>query len=100
MSKSKEIVAEFVSACKQHGWNYSVRGTVVEITKRISSKDDFVQADMEYYSLLGLLPQTKPGSIWGTDGGGVGALHAMRTGIFSMKKSGVGALVTKALAKA
>jgi hypothetical protein len=54
---------------------------------------------MEYFSILGLLPTTSPGSIWGTDGGGIGALSAMKSGTFVMNKSGGSKRVLKVLAK-
>jgi hypothetical protein len=54
---------------------------------------------MEYYSILGLLPTTSAGSIWGTDGGGIGAVSAMNTGLFKMNKSGGSKRVLTALAK-
>jgi hypothetical protein len=54
---------------------------------------------MEYYSILELLPTTSPGSVWGTDGGGIGAISAMNTGVFTMNKSGGSKRVLSALKK-
>jgi hypothetical protein len=54
---------------------------------------------MEYYSILGLLPSTSAGSVWGTDGGGIGALSAMSSRVFKMNKSGGSVRVLNALKK-
>jgi len=40
---------------------------------------------------------TEPGSVWGTDGGGVGAISALKSGTFEMKKSGGSKRVLKAI---
>ena len=44
-----------------------IRGTILTINKKFTAgdMDEFVTADMEYYSILGKLPTTSPGSIWG-----------------------------------
>jgi hypothetical protein len=84
----------------EYGWNVQVRGKILTITKSgICDNDSFCRADMEYYSILELLPSTSPGSVWGTDGGGVGALSAMRSGVFVMNKSGGSVRVLNALKK-
>ena len=95
---SKEIALKIKQTCQELGWNYEVRGSILTITKRIT-RETFVQADMEYYSILSLLPTTSPGSIWGTDGGGVGAISAVNTGLFKMNKSGGSKRVLTALSK-
>jgi len=99
MSKktSKEIAAELKALATKYGWTVTVRGSILTITKPISGNDEFVTADMEYGSILSLLPSTSPGSIWGTDGGGVGALSAMKSGVFTMNKSGGSKRVLNAL---
>ena len=83
------------------GWIVTVRGSILTITKRIQagSNESFAQADGEYYDILGRLPTTSPGSIWGTDGGGMGAMTAMNTGVFTMNKSGGSKRVLNALRK-
>lgn len=97
----KETVSQIKSMADRLGWTIAVRGSILTIQKRIivGSKESFCQADMEYYSILGLLPSTSAGSIWGTDGGGIGALTAMNTGVFTMNKSGGSKRVLTALAK-
>jgi hypothetical protein len=99
MSKYVETAKKIRATADSLGWRVSVRGTILTITKKISGIDEFVKADMEYYSILGLLPSTSPGSIWGTDGGGVGAWSAMNTGMFKMNKSGGSKRVLTALSK-
>lgn len=96
---SKEIAAKIKQTAEQLGWKLTVRGSILTITKQIRGTDEFCMADCEYYSILGLLPSTSPGSIWGTDGGGVGAISAMNTGRFVMNKSGGSKRVLSALAK-
>jgi hypothetical protein len=97
---AKEIATEIFDTANKLGWRILVRGDILTIYKDgIVSRDDFVRADMEYYSILGKLPSTSPGSIWGTDGGGVGALSAMNTRTFTMNKSGGSKRVLNALRK-
>lgn len=95
----KEIAIELKNLATEYGWTVSVRGSILTITKAISGNDEFVTADMEYGSIFGLLPSTSPGSTWGTDGGGVGAIAAMNTGVFTMNKSGGSKRVLNALSK-
>ena len=101
MSKAQEQAQKIADTCRELGWSFTVRGDLLEITKNIKphDNDDFCQADGEYYSILSLLKYTRPGSMWGTDGGGVGALSAMRNGMFVMKKSGGDKRVLRALSK-
>ena len=100
MSAAKETASKILAVAKELGWDVTVRGSILTITKSgINSKDDFVRADMEYYSILGLLPSTSAGSIWGTEGGGIGALSAMSSRVFKMNKSGGSVRVLNALKK-
>ena len=97
---ASEIATKILTVAEELGWVVRVRGSIMSIYKDgIVDKDAFVRADMEYYSILGLLPSTSPGSIWGTDGGGVGALDAMKSGVFMMNKSGGSKRVLKVLEK-
>jgi hypothetical protein len=101
MTKSEQQVSEFLTTTAKYGWTVSrVRGGVVEITKLIKPgcNESFVTADMEYYSILSMAPG-KGGSIWGTDGGGIGGMVAMNTGRFVMKKSGVNKSFIKKLSQ-
>jgi len=100
MSKSKETAQKILDLANEYGWSVNVRGSILTIYKDgIRSNEDFVRADMEYYGILDLLPSTSPGSIWGTDGGGIGALSAMKSGVFTMNKSGGSKRVLNALKK-
>ena len=98
---SKETALKIKQTCDSLGWTYTVRGSILTITKRIepNSNDAFCRADSEYYGILSLLPTTSAGSIWGTDGGGIGALSAMKSGTFTMNKSGGSKRVLSALSK-
>ena len=96
---SKEIANQILTTAKRLNWSVEVRGSILTIKKQITSKDNFCVADMEYYAILSLLPSTSAGSEWGTDGSGVGAITAMRTGVFTMNKSGGSKRVLSALAK-
>lgn len=97
MSKATAIQIKNIAA--ELNWALEVRGSILTIKKSISGESEFCNADMEYYSILGLLPSTSAGSIWGTDGGGIGALSAMKTGVFTMNKSGGSKRVLSALSK-
>jgi uncharacterized Ntn-hydrolase superfamily protein len=94
---AKECAESFRKAVRDYGWNYTVVGSIVKIHKVIHGMDDFVTADSEYYGILECLPQTEAGSIWGTDGGGVGGIAAINSGVFRMNKSGVSKRVLKLL---
>ena len=98
-AKPKEIAAQIKAVAAELGWTLSVEGCVLTIRKLFTpgSNDEFVQADGEYYSILGLVPQTSAGSMWGTDGGGIGAISAIRSGVMTMHKSGCSKQVLKAL---
>lgn len=100
MSKAKEIAQKIIETANELGWEVQPRGSILTIHKTgIVDKKSFVRADMEYYSILGLMPQTSPGSMWGTDGGSVGAISAMNTRTFTMNKSGCSKRVMNALVK-
>lgn len=97
-----ETAKRIVNMAADLGWSVNViNNNILRITKRIerSSREAFCMADMEYYSILGLLPSTSAGSVWGTDGGGVGAISAMNSGLFVMNKSGGSKRVLSALSK-
>ena len=87
--------------CHELGWEWYVRGNIFTITKEIkpNNNDDFNTADMEYYTILSMLPTTSPGSSWGTEGGGIGAYSAIKDGLFKMNKSGGSKRVLTALRK-
>ena len=96
----KAAAIEFASLCREYGWTYAIRGQIVTISKRTrpGNMEDFRDADMEYGSILDAAP-LRGGSVWGTDGGGIGAISAINQGRFVMNKSGSGSRFLAALAK-
>lgn len=87
---NKELAYKFVSLADQYGFNISIRNTIVSITKHINGNDEFRDADMSYYSVLDYAPALKnQSSVWGTDGGSIGGLSAIKSGLFKMNKSGI-----------
>ena len=101
MTKAVEEATKIAARCKQLGWDFAVRGSIFTIYKEIArgNKEELVRADMEYYSILGLLKRSSAGSDWGTDCGGIGALSALSSGLFTMNSSGGNKNILKALAK-
>jgi|AntRauTorcE11898_2_1112593.scaffolds.fasta_scaffold07004_3 hypothetical protein len=86
-------------AADRFGWTVDVRGDLLTIRKYVANREEFVQADGEYYSVLSALPRTRSGSVWGTDGGGMGAIGIMDGGTFVMNASGGSKRVLSALNK-
>jgi hypothetical protein len=99
-TSAKDQAIKFTAACKQHGFTWSIRGSVLVIKKAIPINDEeaFVYCDMVYWDILALAP-LRGGSIWGTDGGSVGGYAALKSGNFVMNKSGEGKRFLTALAK-
>lgn len=100
-SKTARIAAEFVNAATAAGWKVSVRGNVVSIFKGFDcgSREQFVALDGEYYGILSMVP-ARGGSMWGTDGSGVGGYSAMLHGLFTMNVSGVSERMAAAIVDA
>ena len=101
MSKARETALEFINLCNELGWSPTVRGSILEISKSITPdcNSSFCKADMEYGSIFDVIPRTGAGSIWGTTGDGVGALSAMRAGVYRVKMSGGSKRVLGAIQK-
>ena len=101
MSKAKDTAREILDTATHLGWNVNVRGSILTITKHFPAgdNDSLVTCDMEYYDILSRLPSTSAGSVWGTDCGGIGAISALNSGVFTMNKSGGSKLVLNALTK-
>ena len=98
------IATEFVRAARSAGWRIMTRdNSIVSISKRFTreshdperSRQEFAALDGEYYAILAPL-QTSRGSMWGTDGAGVGGYWAMNHGYFLMQVS-VGASMMDAI---
>ena len=98
----KAAATKFKQLCDDLGWTYSIRDSVVSISKSFTPNDnnELVTCDSAYYGILCEVPAMKSSSsIWGTDCGGIGALSALKNGHFVMNKSGVKASFIKALNK-
>jgi len=89
-TSTKTAAAKFVVAAREAGWKITARENVVTITKHFTpnSRAEFVKLDGEYYGILTMV-KARGGSIWGTDGSGVGGYSAMLHGVFTMNISGV-----------
>jgi hypothetical protein len=89
-TSTKTAAANFAAAARNAGWKISTRDNVVTITKHFTpnSRDEFVKLDGEYYGILSMV-KARGGSMWGTDGSGVGGYSAMLHGVFTMNISGV-----------
>ena len=89
-TKTAAAAREVVNAARKAGWFITVRENIVTITKHFTpgSREEFVQLDGEYYGILSLV-KARGGSMWGTDGSGVGGYSAMLHGCFTMNVSGV-----------
>lgn len=89
-TSTKTAAANFAAAARNAGWMVSTRDNVVTITKHFTpnSRDEFVQLDGEYYGILSMV-KARGGSMWGTDGSGVGGYSAILHGVFTMNVSGV-----------
>lgn len=97
----KEIAEEIKRKCDVLGWRCYANSDILTITKTFTPNDrkGLVECDGEYYGILSLLPRTRPGSDWGTDCGGVGALSALKEGYFRMNRSGGNKFVLRELSK-
>jgi len=89
-NKTVKAARGFVAAARVYGWTITTRDNVVTITKHFTpnSREEFVRLDGEYYGILSLV-KARGGSMWGTDGSGVGGYSAMLHGVFTMNVSGV-----------
>ena len=98
---AKESALAIVEMCAKLGWSFEVRRSILTITKRFpaGSNDGLVECDTQYWLILSLLPTTSPGSTWGTDCGGIGAVAALNSGVFKMNKSGGSKRVLNTLVK-
>jgi len=98
---SSQIAARIVEVAAENGFTVSIRNGIFVIRQNFKPSDieAFVKCDALAYDVLSLLPRTRGGSDWGTDGGSVGGHIALSTGVFSMNRSGGSPKVLDALAK-
>ena len=69
-SKAKQTATEFTETLNRLGWTLEkASGCVVTISKRITPNDPESFRDADMLCPIYDLPQTEPGSTWGTDGG-------------------------------
>lgn len=97
----KEKAKKFVEYTRSMGWCVQLPNdrNIITIFKHFEkgSNDHYVRCDQEYDDILDLIPTTTYGSVWGTDGSGVGAISALKHGCFVMNKSGVSKRFCKAV---
>ena len=89
-TSTKTAAANFSAAARDAGWTISTRDNVVTISKRFTpnSEKEFARLDSEYYDILSMV-RARGGSMWGTDGSGVGGYSALLSGVFTMNVSNV-----------
>ena len=83
----------FANACITAGFTFNIKGAnVVSVSKSFEPGDNaaFVSCDMIAPGLLDMVP-LRGGSVWGTDGAGIGGMIARKNGSFTLNKSGTGA---------
>ena len=98
MTKAQQQAQEFVEKCRLYGFTWEVRGSIVTISQFFKPEDGnaYVHCDMMGPSVLDYAP-LKGGSVWGSDGGGIGGMVALTKGHYVLNKSGTGANFLKAL---
>lgn len=97
-----EIAKSIIKAAADNGFTLEVRGGILTVHSTYKGGDVnewFRNCDMSYYSVLGLLKRSEPGSDWGTDGGSIGGYSAIKSGRFTMNRSGGSKRVLAALSK-
>lgn len=90
----------FAEACERDGFSFSVRGDIVSVTKTFTpgDSDAYVACDGDGPCLLAMVPSSG-GSTWGTDGGSVGGMVAIKNGRYRLNVSGVAKRFVNALSK-
>ena len=85
-----ESAMQFIETCKKMGWAWSAEGTIVRINKRFEKGDldAYCNCDIDAPYILGMVPVTSPGSVWGTDGGSVGGYVGAQNGYYQLNVSG------------
>lgn len=100
MSKAKDQAVSVVKKAKELGFKLEVLPNVVRVHRdfKPGDVDAFNYCDSAAYDVLSLCP-LRGGSIWGTDGGSIGGAVALRSGSYTLNKSGDGSNFLKALKK-
>lgn len=96
-----EVAQIFVKKCKEYGFTYTAGTSILSVHKKFTPNDNdgFTDCDMNGPYLLGIVKATQPGSIWGTDGGGVGGYVALQSGNYTLNKSGCSKRILKQISK-
>lgn len=93
--------AEWLANVRADGFTVHVKPGQVTIVKQFTpgDRDAFVACDGDGPHHLAAVPCTQSGSMWGTDGGSVGGMIAIDTGVYRLNQSGVSKRFTTALAR-
>jgi hypothetical protein len=104
--ENKALAENFKEIANKHGFTIRISDNVVKITRifnptQFNNKNEwFINCDSVYNYILSFVPVIKThSSIWGTDGGSVGGMVAMNSGLFTMNISGVKKGFLKELSK-
>lgn len=99
-TSSVETAAKFVASCRQLGFSYSYRNSIVSVTRRFEPNDStaYINAEGDANDLLALVPASG-GSLWGTDSGSIGGAVGLAGGYCTLNQSGVQKRFIAALAK-
>jgi hypothetical protein len=98
---AKETAAKFLHAAQEAGFTVIVKNpTVVAVSRTFTPGDTnaYVDCDMLAPGILGMLG-ARGGSMWGSDGAGVGGMIAINSGRFTLNVSGVPKRVSSVLTK-
>ena len=91
---------EFANKCLEYGITIErCAGSVLTLTKTFTPGSNEGYAEAESACSLIYSAPGKGGSVWGTDGGSIGGMEAMRTGLMRMNKTGVPKRFLKELSK-
>jgi hypothetical protein len=99
------VAAQLVAEAKQHGFSVTLVNTAgtytLTVSKHFEPGDNaaYVACDQQGPHLLALCPATGPGSVWGSDGSGVGGHVAKERGYYELHKSGCSKRVLNHLLK-
>jgi len=97
-----EIATHFVAHCKKNDIQITRCDRILTLEKRLTGSDrnrDFSDAESDCSIIYDLPSSADGGSVWGTDGGSIGGMVAMQTGLFKLNRSGVSKRVLLAIKK-
>ena len=97
-----EIANRFVEHCKKNDIQITRCDRILTLEKRLKGNDrnlDFSDAESDCSIIYDLPSSADGGSVWGTDGGSIGGMIAIQTGLFKLNRSGVSKRVMSAIKK-